>query len=166
MAGGGGGDEDNPCPVNVVALIDILMCLLLFYMCSAKFAALEGRLDAWLPKDKGANAGPPPPKILDEIRVKLSWENEGTVRRFGQRIVAEDSELQQLIVNQHASLLAGKKKEDQDPSVIIEASAAVPWRDVIGVMDMCKRNKIDKIEFAFTADAAGLDLGGGGGGAK
>ena len=62
---GGGSDEDNPVPINVVALIDILMCLLLFYMCASKFAALEGKMDAWLPKDKGANAGPPPPKLLD-----------------------------------------------------------------------------------------------------
>jgi len=159
MAGGGGGDEENPVAVNVVALIDILMCLLLFYMCASKFPALEGRMDAWLPLDKGANAGPPPPKLLDEVRVKLSWVGEQTVRQFGQRPVQDDKELEALIVNQYSALLQGKKKDDKDPSVIIEAGAQVPWRDVIDVMDICRRNRIESIEFAFTSDAAGKDLG-------
>lgn len=156
---GGGSDEENPVAVNVVALIDILMCLLLFYMCASKFPALEGRMDAWLPLDKGANAGPPPPKLLDEVRVKLSWVNEQTVRQFGQRPVQDDKELEGLIVQQYAAHLSGKKKDDPDPPVIIEAAAPVPWRDVINVMDMCRRNRIEKIEFAFTADAAGQDIG-------
>ncbi len=158
MAGGGGGDEDNPVPVNVVALIDILMCLLLFYMCSAKFAALEGRMDAWLPKDKGAGPGQATAKVLDEVRIKLSWENEKTIRRFGQRIVEEDTELTNLIVGQYEALRNAKKKEDPDPTVILEANKPVPWRDVIRVMDLCRKNKIEKLEFAFTADAAGQDL--------
>jgi len=160
---GGGADEDNPVPVNVVALIDILMCLLLFYMVTSKFPTLEMRMDAWLPQDKGAGPGPALPKVIDDIRVRLSWEHEDvegwrTVRRFGSRIVKDDAELTNLIVGQYQSLMDTKKPGAPDPAVIIEASAPVPWKEVVHVMDLCRLSDITKIEFAFTADAAGLDL--------
>jgi biopolymer transport protein ExbD len=35
-----------------------------------------------------------------------------------------------------------------DWSVVIEASREVPWDDVVHVMDLCKRNKIERIELA------------------
>jgi biopolymer transport protein ExbD len=35
--------------------------------------------------------------------------------------------------------------------VIIDAEARVPWRDVVTVVNLCRRNNIEKIEFAFGA---------------
>src|SRR5438034_9001006 len=75
MAGGGGGEGDeNPVPVNCVALVDVIFCLCIFFMCSFHFKQLEGRVDAWLPKDKGPDpALRPVPPILEEIRVSMRW---------------------------------------------------------------------------------------------
>lgn len=36
-----------------------------------------------------------------------------------------------------------------DPPVTIDAEARVPWRDVVNVMNLCKKNRIDRIEFAL-----------------
>ena len=52
MAGGGNQDE-NPVAINVVAMVDIIFCLCLFFMCSLKFKPLDAKFDSWLPKDKG-----------------------------------------------------------------------------------------------------------------
>ena len=37
--------------------------------------------------------------------------------------------------------------------VTIDADGRVPWKEVINVMNLCKREQIDKIEFAFGAAA-------------
>jgi biopolymer transport protein ExbD len=38
-----------------------------------------------------------------------------------------------------------------DTPVTIDAEPRVPWNDVIDVMNLCKRNRIDNIEFALGA---------------
>ena len=48
---GGGEAEDNPLPINVVPMVDIIFCLCVFFMCSFKFRETEGKFDSWLPKD-------------------------------------------------------------------------------------------------------------------
>ena len=35
--------------------------------------------------------------------------------------------------------------------VTIDAEAKVPWNEVINVMNICKKNRIDNIEFALGA---------------
>src|SRR5262245_57461108 len=93
-------EEDNPVAINVVAMVDVIFCLTLFYMCSFKFKQLEGKFDAWLPLDKGPGVVVGP--IMQEIRVALFWNDatQTTVRRFLTRTVKNDTELQQLIHDQ------------------------------------------------------------------
>src|SRR5687767_13762400 len=84
---GGGSSEENPVAINVVAMVDIIFCLCLFFMCSLKFKPLDAKFDSWLPKDKGSQASTDINKVLDEIRIVLSWNKEANKleRLFGQR---------------------------------------------------------------------------------
>ena len=50
---GGGNQEDNPVAINVVAMVDIIFCLCLFFMCSLKFKPLDAKFDSYLPKEVG-----------------------------------------------------------------------------------------------------------------
>ena len=63
--------SDNPVEINVTAMVDVIFCLCIFFMCSFHFKQLEGRVDAWLPKDDHGNqqGHPSGPLILEEIRV-------------------------------------------------------------------------------------------------
>ena len=45
--------SENPVALNVTAIVDIVFCLCLFFMCSLKFKQLEGKIETWLPKDRG-----------------------------------------------------------------------------------------------------------------
>ena len=65
---GGGSDEDNPIPLNVTPLIDIIFCLIIFFMCSFKFKQLEGMFDSWLPRDKGVSGPTTVEDLIKEIR--------------------------------------------------------------------------------------------------
>lgn len=41
--------DDNPVGINVTAMVDIIFCLCLFFMCSMHFKQIEGKLESWLP---------------------------------------------------------------------------------------------------------------------
>ena len=145
-----GDDNENPVAINVTPLVDIIFCLCVFFMISFKFKQLEGKFDSWLPKGKGSTGGIMVEGILDEVRVAMWWDeaNQKTIRQLGQRRVADDEELAQLIKEGYDAWVRMNKP---DVPVTIDAEARVPWEEVIKVMNLCKRNKIDKIEFALGA---------------
>src|SRR5688500_14856683 len=145
---GGGNSEDNPVELNVTAMVDIIFCLCLFFMCSFHFKQLQGRIDSWLPRDKGVNAGTPETVLLEEIRVIIRYDpGEGTITKLGSHRVANLEELGDLLLQSYADYeKIGKKKEDVP--IIIDAFPTVPWRDVIMVMNTCKVRGLEKIEFA------------------
>jgi len=151
MAGASMGDDgENPIAINVTPLVDIIFCLCVFFMISFKFKQLEGKFDSWLPKNKGSTGTVQVEGILDEVRVAMFWDevNNKTVRQLRQRRVDDDDELASLIKEAHDDWVKMNKPETP---VTIDAEARVPWEDVIRVMNLCKRNKIDKIEFALGA---------------
>jgi len=151
MAGASMGDEgDNPVGINVTPLVDIIFCLCVFFMISFKFKQLEGKFDSWLPKNKGSAGSVAVEGLLDEVRVAMTWdETTGkTIRQLRTRRVDDDDELATLIKEAHDDWVKMNKPETP---VTIDAEARVPWEEVIKVMNLCKRNKIDKIEFALGA---------------
>jgi biopolymer transport protein ExbD len=149
MAGASMEGEDNPVPINVTPLIDIIFCLCVFFMISFKFKQIEGKFDAWLPKNKGAQ-GMPLDAVIQEIRVALFWdeEHQRVIRKFGVRKDLEDQQLQDLI---QASFADFKKINKPDVPLTIDGDIRVPWADVISVINIGKRAGIDKVEFAFGA---------------
>lgn len=149
MAGVSMGDgDDNPVAINVTPLIDIIFCLCVFFMCGLKFKQLEGKFDTWLPKDKGTDGVAAAQEQLQEVRVAMFWDAnaEQTIRQLGTRRVKDDEELQRLIAEAHRDFVLINKP---DAPVTIDADERVPWRDVMTVVNLCKREKIDKIEFAL-----------------
>jgi biopolymer transport protein ExbD len=148
MAGGGGGEAsaDNPLPLNVVPLIDVIFCLLLFFMCSFHFKTLEGKMEAWLPQDKGMSNAKPQTDILGEIRVVLEWDkaNNRVVRRFGRTEYPNDEDLGELMRKQ-SDMAKGNGKGDIP--VIIQPDGEVPWDEVIRVMDITRQKGLQKMEF-------------------
>ena len=144
---GGGNAEDNPVAINVVPMVDVIFCLCVFFMCSMKFKQLEGKFDSWLPKNKG-NSGVA--AEIAETRIALFWDQEKQVthRQFGHRTVESDAELESLIKSAHDDFVL---KNKPDAPVIIDGDARVPWKDVIDIVNIAKKLKIDNIEFALGA---------------
>jgi biopolymer transport protein ExbD len=148
---GGGNDEDNPIAINVVPLVDIIFCLCIFFLCSFRFDELEGTFQTWLPKAKGqVGAIPMNPHLLEEVRVAIDWD-EATARsstRLGHRRIASAAELEELIQQVRTiHALVGKHKAP----VTIDADPRVPMSEVTAVVDLCRKNSIQEIEFAMGA---------------
>ncbi len=156
MGGGGniGEASDNPVEINVTAMVDVIFCLCIFFMCSFHFKQLEGKIDTWLPKDRGVNTTPVEKVILEEIRIFMKWDpgTGQTVRKVGNKgAVSTDEELMQLVLQMTADY---KKANKTDFPVLIDATPDVPWHEVIHVMDLCKIEKLERIEFAAPIEYA------------
>ncbi|HEX6812396.1 MAG TPA: biopolymer transporter ExbD [Planctomycetota bacterium] len=143
--------NDNPVSIQVVPMVDIIFCLCIFFMCSMKFKEMEGKFESWLPKNKGQSNPMPLDTPIEEIRVALFWNEaeKTTTRRFGNQKVRDDSHLQELIRESYAGWLRLGKPETP---AIIDAGELVPWKEVVAVVNLAKRENIDKIEFAAGKD--------------
>jgi biopolymer transport protein ExbD len=143
----GGASEDNPVPINVVPMVDVIFCLCVFFMCSFKFKQLEGAFDSWLPKNKGSSGAT---KEIEEIRIAMYWDTgtQKVRRQFGQRVVEQDDELMQLIKGAHDDWVL---KNKPDVPLIIDGDPRIPWKSVIEVVNIAKALEIANIEFALGA---------------
>jgi biopolymer transport protein ExbD len=146
-----GSEGDSPVAINVTPLVDIIFCLCVFFMISFRFKQIEGRFDAWLPRTTGVGPGPVNTSdLLSEVRVALFWDEtaQRTVRKLGSRRVDSDDELGQLLQEAHDAYV---RLNQPDAPATIDAEARVPWNDVVKVLNLCKKSRIDRIEFALQA---------------
>ena len=143
-----GDNEENPVAINVTAMVDVIFCLCVFFMCSLHFRELEGKFDTWLPKGKGSQGIPS--DIITEIRVAVYWDEakQEAVRQLGQRVIVDDADLQARIKSAYDDFVRMNKP---DVPVTIDADGRVPWAEVIDIVNICKRENIEKIEFAMGA---------------
>lgn len=153
----GGPSEDNPVGINVTAMVDIIFCILLFFMCSMKFKALEGKLDSWLPLNKGGRPAANLNQEKPEIRVVLSYdETRGIVERyFGRNPIPPeqgDLKLESLIDQQNKAYESQGFRDDTAVPVIIDAGPKVPWENVVNVLNLCKGLGVKKVEFGFGSE--------------
>lgn len=151
-----GGSCDNPIPINVTAMVDIIFCLCIFFMCSFHFRQVETSLDSWLPAH-GRLDERPAPVVLEEIRLFLDIPDGRTVRRaIGSRPVGSDLELGEALraiasENRRAGLGA--------VPVVIDSAAGVPWREVVLALEICRGEDLGKIEFAAPRTGTGTGTG-------
>jgi biopolymer transport protein ExbD len=137
-------DGDEAVSVNVTPLIDIIFCLCLFFLCSLKFKQLEGKMDAWLPKDVGTRDVPVKNVPLDEIRIFVRLDATGVERiAYGSREVADLDELAQLAAAGWADARAQSRER---PRVVVDGESKVEWRSVVAVVDRLKTIGIESVE--------------------
>jgi len=138
--------EDNPLPVNVVPMVDVIFCLCVFFLASFHVRAQESHFDDWLPKDRGEGpmqAGAP----LSELRVILAWNpvSQAVTRRFGRRDLRDSVELAAVVREARDAQL---EHHQADAPLILDAQAGVPWAAAIEVVNLSRELGIEHLEFA------------------
>ena len=142
-----GESADNPVAINATAMVDVIFCLCLFFMCSMHFKQLEGKIETWLPREAGGPSAMAEKINLEEIRIVIQWDARaaGAVRRVGNRPpAASDSELLSAVLDMTADY---QKLGKKDFPVLLDVARDVPWREVVHVMDLCKQQNLERIEF-------------------
>ena len=148
MAGSQDG-ADNPVAINVVPMVDVIFCLCVFFMCSMKFKAMEGKLESWLPKGLGNTHVRD--LHADETRVALLWDEarQRTIRRFGAVDVRDDHQLRELLRESHAGWI---RLGNPRAPLIVDAGERVPWREVVCVIDLGKHEGLERVQLAAGRD--------------
>ena len=121
-----GEQNDNPVYINVTAMVDVIFCLCIFFICSFKFKQLEGKIETWLPKASSSMLASAADKIeLEEIRISLHWDQRtaSTIRSVGSRPPAtSDADLIAVVVKMSADHVKLGKK---DFPVLLEVARQV-----------------------------------------
>jgi len=150
--------------LDLTPMIDVVFLLLIFFVLNIKFKTLEGRLDTFLPKDRG-HQGFVAREQHQDIAVRL------TRRETGTRVVIAGTDLGELppgwtrqdrpiptgqsirsevLARAHARIRALHQTDPQSPAVIT-VDPRVPNGDVVAVVNECIRADVMKIAFAGAA---------------
>lgn len=142
----------EPDASDMTPMIDIVFQLLIFFMLTMHFQEVEGKMLSQLPKNKGPVSGPA--VVTEEVRL--------TVREG--RLSVEKHEIGELGLTEKApargtsnkalyAAAAGKARGLIDVlgpapvAVILDADGATAYEHVIGIIDACKAERINDIEF-------------------
>lgn len=145
-------DDKMPQP-DMTPMIDCIFQLLIFFMCSIKFKVIEGKLLSWLPKDKGSQ-NIPPPKLTEEISVRVTFDEKEKKLHY-YLISREFPNVDDLIKEVKGALELKKASGETDAAVKLGPARNVPMQPIIALLDACKLNNIDKVEFQLL-DESGL----------
>ncbi len=162
---------------TLTPLIDITFLVLIFFLVAVKMRATEGRIDAFLPRDRGLGPTPIGP-IVPDPRIALRWVDpatghetraeHGRARLYLDRLALPDRAAAEpcgrcagthpapdfgaLARRLEAQRRAGGgRAPGGPPAVTLDARPAVPWRYVVSALDACLRAGVRDVTFAGAA---------------
>ena len=156
--------EQPEIRMDMTPMIDVVFQLLIFFMCTVRFKALEGKLSAYLPRDVGVGPTASGAK-LEQVDIVIKVLKEGTKLSpltdepwvSGPFRYGPDRELQYQIgalVTQSASELATRLRliheAQPDRALTIDPRGkplASTYADMLGVLDLAMQTGFTEIRF-------------------
>ncbi len=130
--------------IKMTPMIDVVFLLLVFFVWTASFHAVEYLLLSSLSQQLGNAAvsdSPPPEVEFEDVIVRILWKDDQVVWQVnGQDVLSLDE------VKQRLKLVAGIKT---DAPVILHPDEEVPVGNVIDVYDISRIAGFDKVQFAI-----------------
>ena len=127
--------EDIRVDLCMTPMIDVVFQLLIFFMVGTKMRALEGRIDAFLPKFEGQSGG----KSEDEFgRLVIHIAHGGGLTLNG--IVCENY---QALLDR----LKSAKLKHANPRVILDPVQTAKHEHVMRTMDTCLKAGLHEVSF-------------------
>lgn len=136
-------ERQNTSEIKMTPMIDVIFLLLIFFVCTASFRAVEEILPARLLSPGGAESqAPVDPETLDldEVVVRIEWASGRPCWRINERDYDRFDEVR--------AVLGSIARVKKDLPVILDINAAVPLENVIDAYDACRLVGLTKIEFA------------------
>ncbi len=138
--------DQGELEIKMTPMIDVVFLLLVFFVWTASFHAVEYLLPSSLSQQLGSAAvidsqAPPPEAEFEDVIVRILWQDDHVVWQVnGQDVLSLDE------VKQRLQLVADIKA---DAPVILHPDEEVPVGDVIDVYDISRIAGFDKIQFAI-----------------
>ena len=136
--------------MDMTPMIDVVFQLIIFFMLNVKYKTLEGRLDAFLPKDVGVNAAPatqPPEKVEVVIKVveggerrdprdpSQPWIGQGTYELVGRKLTYQIGPRKTADLDEVRKIVAQLHREDPERKSTIDCRQGTVYADMIPVLD-------------------------------
>ena len=118
--------------LEMTPMIDITFLLLVFFLCTIKFKTLEGKLQAFLPRDVGPNPSAAD-DALDRIDVRVDAERpfDETDRALSYRVGPYETKDLDVLTARLARLF----EADPERALTIDPRDGVVHQDVIALLD-------------------------------
>ena len=148
-------DERGRLDVKMTPMIDVIFLLLIFFVSTASFQAVEEALPAnlsWPGSGTAVDSIDLELEDLDEIIVKILWQ-EG---RPGWRVELPGQQSGALAISNLKQLrgtLSSMAGLRSDLPVILDVQGEVPIENVIDVYDACRQIGLERIQFAASVEA-------------
>jgi len=129
---------------NMTPMVDVVMCILIFFMLGSTFLPTEWMVKQSVPVEKGLGEGPVGmPAVRGRILMSKK-EGETWVQVFGEKALRVDADREAL-----KELIARKGAEiSPEMQVVIYPQGNVRYQDLIWVYEWCLKAQMRKIAFA------------------
>ncbi len=134
--------------LQMTPMIDVVFQLLIFFVCTTSFQALEQILPTTLSSAGGVGeAVETPPELveLEDVIIKLGRQPTSTTWQLNEQAIDSLPKLRERLMR--------LVRLRSDLPVILDVASDVPLGDVIDVYDLCRVVGFDKVQFAAKADA-------------
>lgn len=130
----------------MTSMIDVVFLLLIFFVCTASFQAIEMVMPSNLLVTGGASidAAIEPPEQLERILIEIAPAADRATWRVNEQPCTTWGELQEL--------LAAIGSVDASLPVVIDCADEVALAEAIAVYDLCRTLGLAKVQFAAEAD--------------
>lgn len=138
---------------NLAPMVDIIMCLLIFFMCNASINLVtEGVLQTELDPRSGPASGEQV-QVNPAVRIGLQDAEAGK----GCNIFVMEQALDGNTFEDLRRMMASRRAAGADPTnpVIIGAEGAVRYRYIISAFDACVRAGFKNVQFAVSFASPG-----------
>ncbi len=138
--------------LEIAPMLDVTFLLLIFFICTIKFKTLEGRLDAYLPKDMGSQRTSS--ETLENIEVRLRPKDGITTVYVGrtpvERITNQDPKVDiSRDLNALASRIRDLHRKLPDQPCVLDPDPNVPHGHVVAVLNTIMAENLEKITFTM-----------------
>lgn len=136
--------RDSDIDVTMTPMIDVVFLLLVFFVWTASFLAVEYSLPSELSSQSGTtqvDMNDPPPEVdIENIVIRIIAIGTDVQFSVDSNMVASKEELQQII--------NGIAQTTTDAPIILHPDSEAPLGPVIEVYDMSKLAGFEKVSFA------------------
>ena len=141
MAGGGGGSESGEPEFQIAPMVDVLLVLLIFFMCITSAEVLKVNKDIVLPISPNAKKRDPE-MSKHEMAINVSWNKEQS-KAFVDVDDKKYANLEELI-----PYLQERKKRDPKLRAVVRGDRGLPAIEIQRVMNIVGQGGVDDISFA------------------
>lgn len=141
--------------LEIAPMLDVTFLLLIFFICTIKFKTLEGRLDAYLPKDMGSQRTSS--ETLENIEVRLRPKDNVTNvyvgRTLVERITSQDKEedISRSLTKLQAEIRRVNRALQEESPCIIDPDPQTPHGHVVAVLNTIMAEELEKVTFTMPA---------------